>query len=101
MCICLGDICLRQDLFILNWLCRIKIINLSLLLTEEDGRKLTVFFLACLEYYYNWIDKEDEPMNSELEQANGNCSPFAVILTGEHCILIVAFFCFCFCFGCS
>ncbi|XP_044182826.1 uncharacterized protein [Acropora muricata] len=22
------------------------------------------------EYYYNWIDKEDEPMNSELEQAN-------------------------------
>ena len=31
-------------------------------------------------------------MNSELEQANGNCSPFAVILTGEHYILINAFF---------
>ena len=61
---------------------------------EEDGRKLTVFFLDCLEYYYNWIDKKDEPMNSELEQANGNCSPFAVILTGEHYIVIVAFLCF-------
>ena len=35
--ICLADICLRQDLFISNWLCRMKFIHLSLFLTEDGG----------------------------------------------------------------
>ncbi|XP_015764168.1 PREDICTED: uncharacterized protein LOC107343130 [Acropora digitifera] len=39
-------------------------------LTEGDYNEEDEVADSHKEYYYNWIDKEDEPMNSELEQAN-------------------------------
>ena len=38
--------------------------------------KETIFFLNFLEYYYDWIEGEDAPMNSELKDANGKCNFF-------------------------
>ena len=35
-----------------------------------------ISFLNFLEYYYDWIEKDDAPMNSELKNANGKCSLF-------------------------